>query len=302
MVNQHFGIADPVYDALRVFSNNALQPAEPQVATFVYGSVNLSSGSALVDSANVTNNSLIFLTANTACNNGWLWVSGRTAASSFTIQSSASNDGARVAWLMIENSTSVVPAYSFPTNSLLDNFNRANEGPPPSASWVTPYVAYYAGMSVSGSQCVSASAPAAAAWNTSFGPDSEVYCTLVTLGADAYLDLYVRLNDLNFGGSVDYYYLGIGHVSGTTYDWTLRAVVNGTPTTIDESQVNLSDGDALGLSAVGSQIKGYYKPAAGVWTELGGGTDSTVPGAGYIMIDWQGAGTLTIDDFGGGTV
>ena len=189
---------------------------------------------------------------------------------------------------------------AFPTTGILDNFNRGDEGPPPSASWITPLTSYYTGMSVSGNQCVSAAAPSAAAWGTQFGPDSEIYFTVASLGADAFIDIFIRLNDLDFGASVDYYYFSIAHSGGTTYDWYVYQVVDGVLTQKDTGSFTLNDGDSVGMSAVGTTIKALHKPSAGAWTELSSITDSGVAGAGYISFAWQGAGTLTIDDFGGG--
>lgn len=191
---------------------------------------------------------------------------------------------------------------SFPTTPILDNFNRAPEGPPPSASWITPEPGYFTGMSVSGNQCVSAPAPSGAAWGTQFGPDCEVYATVITLGADAFINLYTRLNDTDFSATADFYYFLIGHDTGATYDWYIYKVIDTVQTQLNSGSFTLNNGDSVGMSAIGDQIKAWHKPSAGSWTELGGATDSDIAGAGYIMIDWQGDGTLTFDDFGGGDV
>ena len=43
---------------------------------------------------------------------------------------------------------------AFPTTGLLDDFNRADEGPPPSASWSISYGGPHGELKVSSNQCV----------------------------------------------------------------------------------------------------------------------------------------------------
>lgn len=67
------------------------------------GSATLVAGTATVSTTKVTANSRIFLTSNTDGGTpGWLRVSARTAATSFTITSSSGTDTSTVAWLLVE--------------------------------------------------------------------------------------------------------------------------------------------------------------------------------------------------------
>jgi hypothetical protein len=85
----------------------------------------------------------------------------------------------------------------FPTTGILDDFNRADAGPPPSASWTTP--AGETGLVVSGNQCESdAGGPGWGAWNTiASGADCEVYATAGGAADESwFMDLYARLQAL----------------------------------------------------------------------------------------------------------
>jgi hypothetical protein len=67
-----------------------------------HGFTNLTAGTATVLTTTVTNNSMIFLSENSQWGNGYLWVSARSAGTSFTIQSSGTADTCLVAWMLIE--------------------------------------------------------------------------------------------------------------------------------------------------------------------------------------------------------
>jgi len=67
------------------------------------GTATLVGGTVTVSTTKVTANSRIFLTSNTDGGApGWLRVSARTAATSFTITSSSATDTSSVSWLLVE--------------------------------------------------------------------------------------------------------------------------------------------------------------------------------------------------------
>ena len=68
------------------------------------GLTTLSSGSATVNTSKVTANSRIFLTIQDPNGGtvGTVYVSARTAATSFTITSTSGSDASKVAWLIVE--------------------------------------------------------------------------------------------------------------------------------------------------------------------------------------------------------
>ena len=68
----------------------------------MHGFANLADGTVVVNTTQVTNSTMIFLSENTEWGNGYLWVAARTPGVSFTIQSSNTADNCLVAWMMIE--------------------------------------------------------------------------------------------------------------------------------------------------------------------------------------------------------
>ncbi len=184
---------------------------------------------------------------------------------------------------------------AFPTTGILDNFNRANEGPPPSANWTT--LGSY-GLKVVNNVCVgnTASQYNAGYWSAqAFGPDSEVYAKVPNIAN--YLDVLARLDAAQNNG----YLL---HMQSTTVLQVFR--VDSGATTQIGSNITLGTalvaGDQVGMEITGDEIKVYTKQGGGAWTQRGSTiTDSTYGDAGYIGARVYST-TQQIDDFGGGTV
>ncbi|MDP4219113.1 MAG: hypothetical protein Q8916_02440 [Bacteroidota bacterium] len=66
------------------------------------GTAVLAAGTKVVQTTSVTANSRIFLTTQSATNPGKLYVSARTAGTSFTISSTSGTDASTVAWVIVE--------------------------------------------------------------------------------------------------------------------------------------------------------------------------------------------------------
>jgi len=102
---------------------------------------------------------------------------------------------------------------AFPTTSIIDNFNRSNEGPPPSSSWSTTCSAWSGGWSVSSNACLAAVSDVNSVyWNVStFGPNCEAYFTITALGNQSgdSLGVILRLQDA-----------GTANVDGYWLEWT----------------------------------------------------------------------------------
>ncbi len=85
-----------------LYGRNKWGSAGTKITTLTHGFADLVSGTAIVNTPLVTENSLIFLSEQSQWGNGYVWVSTRTPGKSFTIQSSNAADNCRVAWMMIE--------------------------------------------------------------------------------------------------------------------------------------------------------------------------------------------------------
>jgi hypothetical protein len=176
--------------------------------------------------------------------------------------------------------------------TILDNFNRANEGPPPSANWTNDGN----GLKVLSNECApNADAFNAGYWNAAtFGPDCEGFVTITTLPTgNGYVLVEVKYNPATFVGcAVDYTAGG------------LLIVYAFDSSTLYSAAQTMNAGDAIGIRCVGTTVSAYRKPAAGSWTLIGSWTDSS-PGmaaaTGRIELAIN-KNVARCDDFGGGTI
>lgn len=187
---------------------------------------------------------------------------------------------------------------AFPTTEILDNFNRANEGPPPSASWTN----VYNGLKVSSNQCVGNTASDNISdWNVStFGPDSECHAKIpVFPSAGTGIGLGCRLT--THGSSTQDGYWIIFSYYNTLI---LGREDNGSFTQLGANiSRTINEGDSIGIEVIGTSnnIKAYHKPSGGSWSSsLATRSDGTYTAAGYIGAD-NAHTSGAIDDFGGGT-
>ncbi len=189
-------------------------------------------------------------------------------------------------------------AYSFPQNGILDNFNRANEGPPPSASWTSQFIPVGGGGDAI--KVVSNVAEGVGAgynsqvWGTTPANNQESYITGFTAG---YWGVLGRLSNINTASVTGYE--ARARDAGTNvflYRWD----DSGTRPTLTSVAQSWSSGDSLGLSIVGSAITVYFKAGAGAWSAIiGPFTDATYASGGIGMLVESAS---DLDNFGGGSI
>ncbi len=194
---------------------------------------------------------------------------------------------------------------AFPTTGILDNFNRNNEGPPPSASWSAMYSGLTGGWEVVSNQCTVDSLGVAGAcanyWNQATYADSEVYTTIVTKPADTtYFILFARAVDVT-GTTPDGYVLRLATVAGAGNDVvTFRRSDNAVQTQLgDAITQEVAAGNSFGLEIISDDLTAYLN--TGSWASIGTRTDATYSAAGYLCITTTSTATV-LDNFGGGTV
>ncbi len=191
---------------------------------------------------------------------------------------------------------------AFPTTSVLDSFDRANEGPPPSSSWTADTGFGSNGLRVVSNVCGATSlSDSFAYWNVSSpGPDCEVFVTVSTKPANGnYCALYLR--SVFAGAGSDGYELQLNVATGT--DTTQHYRVDNFVFTALGAAINqeFTAGDGLGLEIIGNSLQAYRR-SSGVWAALGTTrADSTYTAAGRTGIQIQDT-TGRFDDFGAGTV
>lgn len=188
----------------------------------------------------------------------------------------------------------------FPATAVLDDFNRANTGPPPSASWTTWLSD---GLKVVSNQCApNDSGDNNAYWNTAMThADVEAYVTIATPPATGGVThVFVRLDT----ATVSSYSVACGVNAGND-DIQLFRWDGGVATSIaGPYSVAFANGDKIGIRCHSSQIEAWVS-LGGIWQKLGAVTDTTYSGASpnnKIALHNVGNGTTAAryDDFGGG--
>ena len=235
--------------------------------------------------------------------------SSESSSSSSSSESSSSESSSSSS--SSESSSSSSESITFPTKGILDDFNRGNEGPPPSANWFTPTGPVgMGGLRVTGNQCMindlNDIGHGSAFWiDSTFGPDCEAYVTGVTVPDDdtKYIRLYLRMTTTDYS-TMDGYIVSFVYDSGQSVCQIFR-VDNGINTKLgDDINIILSDGDKLGADITGtdpSTITAYQDTGEG-WASIGSREDSDHDDAGYIGLAANDLLTTVMDDFGGGTL
>jgi hypothetical protein len=189
---------------------------------------------------------------------------------------------------------------SFPTNTVLDNFNRAAEGPPPSSSWTGPLYPSDSGIAVVSNGAAATGNPASAYWNTTYGPDAEIYATGTTNFATGGLRIFVRVTNPN-ASNITGYSLQCRPWQAT--ECLIQRVDNSTDSiTLTSIDQTMTTGDSIGLKIVGSTLTACFKASGGSWTQIGTTTDATYATSGKIGVRTLDESNLGFDDFGGGSL
>jgi hypothetical protein len=182
---------------------------------------------------------------------------------------------------------------AFPSNGLIDNFNRSNEGPP-----MTGWADLAGGLRVSSNTAVANAIGLNISYYTTIltEADCEVYVTIATVpSSNRSMYVCALLGDIS-GSSFDGYALKFNKVSGTD---TLQIVRfdDGVETVLGANfSQELVAGNKFGLEIVAGTLTAYVDTGSG-WTSLGSRTDSTYTTAGYLGL---GMSSGAVDDFGGG--
>jgi ABC-type antimicrobial peptide transport system permease subunit len=182
---------------------------------------------------------------------------------------------------------------AFPQTGILDDFNRADEGPPPSLSWAS--IEETNGLVVLSNQLAgdpAGSGGGIALWLAETDQDCEVYFTVVTRpGESANVSLYARNNI-----SASYELL----ISRSDVDGDYVELY-ATGDLLETYFIDWQDGDSFGMQLVGSTIVSYYRPVGGNWDPLGTIVDASNLAGGYLAVSMY-DNTARIDGFGGGDI
>jgi hypothetical protein len=191
---------------------------------------------------------------------------------------------------------------TWPTTSLIDDFNRANNGGAIGGTvWSTPIWPGDFSIGIISNQAYNSNS--GVNWKDNYittalsSADEEVYITVATLPSTTEnVGIYTRLASLNSSSLKGYE----AYVFGNS-DFQLFKVVNTTETQLGAT-VNsaFSAGDKFGLESIGTTHT-IYKFHSAAWSSVLSRTDSSVTAAGNIGFQIEG-NNARVDDFSGGAV
>ena len=182
---------------------------------------------------------------------------------------------------------------AFPVTGVLDDFNRA-DAITLGANWSNISGAAQDG-GISSNQAYNPDASNEALyWNVAqYGADCEAYLSIPVLSASNGVSVRARLKDVGGSGSDGYeLYVTFGG------NWEIYEITNGTGTKLGSTVAGgISATDQIGISLVGSTIKGYRNGS-----EILSRTDGTWGASGYIGIYLPNSSIVRLENFGGGTI
>lgn len=187
---------------------------------------------------------------------------------------------------------------AFPTTPILDNFNRANTGPPPSVNWATPIFPGHTGLKVLSNLLVAGVASFCDSyWSaTKFNANQEVYATLAIKGANISA-LFTRLSNPGLA-SITGYFLYLDVVNSLLQIYRMD---NSTTAVLLNSLAHtFVNGERFGFTSIGKIHTGYMDTKNGKGFSFAlSASDATYSNSGYLGVQ-MGDATPALDDFGGG--
>jgi hypothetical protein len=192
-----------------------------------------------------------------------------------------------------------VSAWAFTDPPLLDNFNRANQGPPPSSNWGNKINGTdISGLTVTANEMRRATTPSghgSAWWNvTTFGPDVAVAGFLpdASTSSGNWVNLYLRLQSVGTS-AVDGYFCNFE--PDTQIIRVYRYNNDGNVLISDTVSFDLAQNDAIGCEAIGQTITAWVNTGSG-WQSIVSAIDSTYGAAGHVGVQMSNA-SYALDDF-----
>lgn len=194
---------------------------------------------------------------------------------------------------------------AFPTTSVVDNFNRADEGPPPTG-WLSNGInSGSSGLSVVSN--VGKDTGNGGVWGTTYGPDCEMFLTLSTLMANNTQVRTMICAQQTGSVAVDGYRLTfIRQDANPGFQGQLFRVDDNATTqigsTLTDSGGALADGAKIGLEMISTNLTMYIN-RSGTWASTTLTASDATYGTGSIAV-WNAAAdaNMRYDDFGGGTI
>lgn len=187
---------------------------------------------------------------------------------------------------------------AFPTTSVLDDFNRADENPlSGGGNWGDRNTNDDLSIETNLVRGQTVGQLASRYWAAAtYGPDCEVYCTVnhTPNTASDYMRLWLRISNPGAAGETGYMMQWTNDANGCRL---FKETARETYTQLAQAAAaRYTDADVVGMSAVGTTLT-VYKNGTSVLST----TDATNGGAGYLALGGRGT-SFRWDDFGGGTI
>lgn len=187
---------------------------------------------------------------------------------------------------------------AFPTSPVLDDFNTgASQALTARAGWFGS-VRASGGMSTDVVPTYAKGVDGVVGgniWNTIFAADQEVWATFKIAPTTGGLQIEGRFDAVPGNGYACIY-------NGGTMSIVRLDAFGGGPQVGSNFSVTPAIGDSMGMAMVGTTISGWFKTAAGSWTQVITGTEATYNAPGRIDMLTFGTPSAQIDVFGGGAV
>lgn len=198
------------------------------------------------------------------------------------------------------------PSGSFPTTSILDDFNRANVQPI-GGIWSDNWSGGTNGCQIVDNYSRSVASPNDGCYitNNFSSADQEVYATYPNATNHVDTSAYILLMCLHGGvgtANVDGYGMRLLKVTGGTDTFSLVRTTNGSHTTLGATvSQEFTNNNKIGGERVGTDLNFWYDGGSG-WTELFTRSDATYNCANSTLGIDTISGTFWTDDFGGGDI
>ena len=187
--------------------------------------------------------------------------------------------------------------------AFLDDFNRPNEGPPPSSQWSSSVISTQPSLQVLGNALgIPTTVTSSAWWNaSSFVADQSADIALAdaVVSSLGHLRLYLRLAQPGVAGATDGYFCQFETDNTGAGNSYLRRLDNAAASGIlaTAAGVTWTSGDRARCSIQGSSLCAWRQPGgSGPWTQLVCLTDTTYTAGGFVGVGISHA-ELGLDDF-----
>lgn len=203
-------------------------------------------------------------------------------------------------------------SFLFPTSPIVDDFNRTDQGPPPSADWTNGFAGGFGGSTEPGHEVLSNELgntfnDVAQNWYNVFpcGPDCDVYLTITDVTGVLSWGLAARLTEIDGFSSNGYAVIvNPSGITGENRGYAIYRIDNGAITSLAsgaESDVGVMSGDTYGIRVMGNNIQLWADTGEG-WKMKLSAVDSTHKGAGYAGVITESGPLARWDNFGAGNI